>query len=481
MAGGLEKPSWGVRRLAFVMGLVSLSASAWLVVSPPSRAGDSIVAEEPGSPPTEPVEDPTAWPQFRGPRATGVAEGEALPVEWDVETGRGVRWRTAIEGTGHSSPVIFGRHVFVTSAVRMSGEPPRRRRAGDGFTLVDGAEQSYRITCIDVETGDPLWSRECYRGVPKLGIHPDASHASATPATDGRIVVAHFGSEGLYAYTVAGDPIWRRSFGRLASVAFDAPAAEYGFASSPVIEDGSVVLQCDVLGKSSLARLDAATGKDVWRITRRDLPGWATPTVVTHDGRRIILCNGHREIAAYDFESGERLWWTDQGGDIPIPTPVVSDGVAYFTSAHGPKSPVYAIRLEASGRVDSEARSSEGMVWGTPRGGAYIATPLVSGDRLYMVNGSVLKCVGTADGRLRFRGRLGDGTSEFYASPVAGDGKLYFPSRDGLVFVITDGDDLEVQAVNDMLEPCQATPAIKDGVIYVRTSGHLVAIGGGST
>jgi outer membrane protein assembly factor BamB len=201
------------------------------------------------------------WPQFRGPAAAGVGTG-APPLEWNGESGKNVLWKTTIPGLGHSSPVIWGDRIFVTSAVPASGDPLLKVGLYGNIEPVEGeGPQSFNVYCLDRKTGKILWQQTAITGQPKIKRHPKATHANSTPATDGKRLIVSFGSEGLYAYDLNGKLLWKKDFGVLDSGFFMVPTAQWGFASSPVIHDGKVIVQADVQKNSFLAALDAATGK----------------------------------------------------------------------------------------------------------------------------------------------------------------------------------------------------------------------------
>ncbi len=220
------------------------------------------------------------WPSFRGRQAKGVAEGYATPTEWSVEDGTNIRWKTPIAGLAHSSPSIWGDRLFVTTAVRTEGDPSLRVGLyGDIASVNEDVVQRWRVYGLDKNTGEILWERTAHEGIPKVKRHPKSTHANPTPATDGEHVVAFFGSEGLYCYDMDGELLWKKDLGVLNSGFFQAPQAQWGFASSPIIHDGRVLVQSDVLEDSFLAAFDIRDGREIWRTERDDVPTWGTPTV----------------------------------------------------------------------------------------------------------------------------------------------------------------------------------------------------------
>ncbi len=421
------------------------------------------------------------WPSFRGLDAAGVAEGYPLPSDWDAPSSRNVKWKTPIPGLGHSSPIVWGGRIYVSTAVSGLEKPQLKVGLyGDIEPVQDNSSHRWLIYCLDAQSGKVLWEKTVYVGVPKIKRHPKSTHANSTLATDGRHLVALFGSEGLYCFDLNGKQLWKKDLGVLDSAFYVAPEAQWEFASSPIIEQGMVLVQCDVLNGSFIAAFKTSDGAELWRTTRDDVPTWGTPTVAGTGGARQMIVNGYRHVGGYDVTTGKEVWRLKGGGDIPAPTPVVAHGMVFITSAHGPTAPIYAIRLTATGDVSlaSGETSNQSVAWSTPRDGAYMSTPLVYGDLLYnvKVNG-VLSCYDARSGSRRYQERLGGGSTGFSASPVAGDGKLYIASEDGDIYVVKAGPKFELIAKNAMGDICMATPAISRGVIFVRTFSHVVAIG----
>ena len=422
------------------------------------------------------------WTQFRGMGASGVSEGKPLPVKWDAEKGEGVLWKTAIPGLGHCSPIVWDDKVFVTSAI--TGKEKAELKVGlygDIASVQDSTVHEFKVYCVSKNTGKILWERTAAKTVPKVARHTKSTHASPTMATDGKSVVAFFGSEGLYCYDLNGNLKWKHSFGVLDSGYYMVPSAQWGFGSSPVIHSGRVIVQCDVQQKPFLAALDLATGKELWRTKRADVPTWGSPTIIEVNGRPQIIVNGWKQIGAYDLPTGKELWHMAGGGDIPVPTPVYGKGLLFITNAHGMMAPIYAIKPENRGgdiSLKGDAKSNDSIAWFSPRDGAYMQTPLIYGDYLYVCrDNGVIGCYEAKTGKRIYNERLGTGRSGFTASAVGGDGKLYFTSEDGDIYVVQAGTEFKLLASNPMGEVCMATPAISNGVLLYRTQDHLVAVG----
>ena len=431
----------------------------------------------------------TNWPSFRGANADGISRGAATATVWNVEKGENVLWRKAIPGLGHSSPIIWGERLFVTTAVNQRKTAPLKVGLyGEPESAEDNDTQQWRVLCLNKQTGDILWDRTAHEGVPRLKRHPKATHANCTMATDGTRVVAFFGSEGLYCYDIAGHLRWQKDWGTLRTspmVYNDAPDPqgadlEWGFASSPIIYRTRVFVQCDVLTNGFVAALDLADGKEIWRTRRDDTATWSTPNVCAEGPRPQLIVNGWKHMGGYDLRTGEEIWRMSGGGDCPVPTPIVWNGLIFLMSAHGPRRPIYAVRTDAVGDVSLRggASTNQYVAWSVIRGGSYMQTPLVCRDYLYSCHvDGVLSCYEAKTGKQVYKERLGNGGEGFTASPVASETKLYFTSEQGTVYVVKPGPTFTVLATNQMAEVCMATPAISAGTIFFRTQGHVVAVG----
>jgi outer membrane protein assembly factor BamB len=420
------------------------------------------------------------WPTFRGPHAAGVAEGLDLPASFAGEDAANVRWKTRIAGLGHSSPVIAGDRVFVTAAV--SGRSDASLKVGlygEIEPVNDSTSHQWKVYCVDKKTGRIAWERVAHEGVPAIKRHPKSTQANPTMAVGEGRAVAFFGSEGLHCYDFEGKLLWTKNFGVLDSGFFRVPEAQWGFASSPVIAGGKLIVQCDVQKDSFLAALDLASGKQIWRTPRDDVPTWSTPTVVEGGEQPQVVVNGYHHAGGYDLATGRELWRLSGGGDIPVPTPILGAGMIFLTNAHGALSPIYAVRPGARGDISlAEGQSAnDHIAWSYQRGGSYLQTPLVYGEHLYVCrDNGVLSCFEARTGRRLYQERLGNGGG-FSASAVAADGRIYYTGETGDVYVVAAGPEFKVLATNSLGEICMATPALSEGAMYFRGQDHLIAIG----
>ena len=436
------------------------------------------------------------WPQFRGWQARGVAEG-STPTQWTAP-----KWKTPIPGLGLSCPTIWGDRIFITTAVSQKEQDLKIGLYGDIGSVDDTSSHAFQVFCLNKSDGRVLWKQTAHEGVPKIKRHPKSSHANSTPATDGKHVVCFFGAEGLFCYDTEGKLLWRKDFGKLDSGYFAVPDAQWGFASSPVIHENRVIIQCDVQTNSFIAALDIKDGREIWRTPRNDVPTWSTPTVLASasepGGPAQVVANGFRHIGGYDLRTGKELWKLGNAGDIPVPTPIVAHDLIFITSAHGKLSPIYAIRASAgrdatplaSAPIDitlkADQTTNQFIAWSTKRGGNYMQTPIVVGDYLFCGRDhGVVTCFTAKTGEQHYSERLGTGRSGFTASPVAavsrnGEAKLYFTSEQGAVYVLNAHQKgppkFEIMATNQLGEPCMATPAISGDALFFRTRAHVMCV-----
>jgi outer membrane protein assembly factor BamB len=425
----------------------------------------------------------TDWPQFRGRHAAGVADGAKLPDAWDGASGQGLLWKARIPGLAHSSPVVWGDQVFVTTAI--SSRPDATFKPGlygAGTASEDVTQHRWQLLSLDRRSGKILWERTAYTGVPKEKRHIKATYANATPATDGRYVAAFFGSMGLYVYDLAGSLKWKRDLGRIDAGAYDDPSYEWGNASSPILWKDLVIVQCDQQKGSFLVALRLADGEVAWRAERDELPSWATPTVYpgTAGAAAELVTNAPKFIRGYDPATGKELWRLGRSSNITAPTPVFDGDLIVVMSGRRPNAPIFVLKPGAKGDITlpEGATSGGNVVWTRLNAGSYMPTPIVYGGHLYVLkNQGIFSCYDLRTGELRYEQRLPEITSGFSASPVAADGKLYLPSEDGDVLVVKAGPEFALLGRNPMGQPLMATPAISGGMLLVRGERDLFAIG----
>lgn len=411
------------------------------------------------------------WSRWRGPNNDGMARGDA-PVTWSDT--KNVAWKTPIPGRGFSSPVIWGNKIFVTTAVPVGAAKPiaesqdgsSRRGAGGGAGL--GPAYSFRLMCLDRNTGKILWDREAAKAEPHEGYHGRyGSFASNTPVTDGKHVIAFYGSRGVYVYDLDGKLAWSKQFPPMTM------RLAFGEGVAPVLDGNNLYLKFDQEKDSYLLALDKATGKEQWRVARDEVSSWSPPFVVTHGGRKQVVVSASNKIRSYDPANGKLLWESSGLGTNVIPAPVTMDGIVYVMSGHREPN-LLAIRLGHEG----DLTGSDKILWKNDRGNSYTPSPVLHDGKLYLLTDSgMLSCLNARTGEPYYRQQRLPKPYNFKASPVGVNGKLYLSSEEGDVIVVKMGEKYEVLATNTMADQMfVSTPAVAEGSLYLRSQDTLYCI-----
>jgi outer membrane protein assembly factor BamB len=419
------------------------------------------------------------WPQFRGPSAAGIGDGVKPPVRWDATKGTNIVWTIEIPGLAVSSPIVWGDQIFVTTAISSDAKQTLRTGLyGDTDPVNDSSPHQWKLLAVDKKNGKILWEQTAHQGIPKTKRHPKSSQASPSPVTDGKVVVAFFGSEGLYAYSTGGKLLWKKDLGLQNAGWFFDPDSEWGAASSPVIYKNTVILQCDRQKDSFIAAYDLKDGKELWRTARAEIPSWGTPTIVQGKDRVEVATNAPKAIRGYDADTGKPLWTLGPNSEVVCTTPVSAHGLIFVTAGYPPVQPIYAIKIGSSGDLTLKdgKESSDAIAWSKQRGGVYLPSPIVYGEHLYTVsNNGILTAYEAKTGTRVYQQRVGEGGS-FVASPVAAAGKLYITSEEGDMYTVKVGAHYELLSKNPIGEPILATPALAGDLLVVRGAKHLFAI-----
>ncbi len=415
------------------------------------------------------------WPQWRGSEGTGVSMETNLPLEWSRD--KNLKWITPLPGRGHSSPIVWENKVFLT--LEIEGEIVAGAHAvkhlveGEEYKHPDAVaaelKHTFKVICLERDTGKLLWEQIAYEGTVFDDRHRKSSHASPTPATDGKFVYAYFGTEGLYCYDLQGKLRWKASPGPIATLGM-------GTATSPVLFENLIVLQCDEDNgeKSFMVAYEAKTGKEAWKVQRKVQVGWSTPLLVRTQQRPELIASGNELIISYDPKTGKELWRTKGHESNAVPTPVAGYGMVYVSTGY-PLKRTLAIKLGASGELDS---LNANIAWRYNKGSAYVPSPILYGDYLYlMTDRGLLTCLEAKTGKVIYEGARLPVPATFTASLVACADRLLMTSEEGDTYVIKAGPQHEVVATNSLEEPVFASPAIANGMIFIRGEKNLYCIG----
>jgi outer membrane protein assembly factor BamB len=421
------------------------------------------------------AQEPDDWPQWRGPGGSGVSADRRAPAQWGPDSN--IAWKTEIPGRGHSSPVVAGNRIYLTTSIRGEHVPGRKAPVHLGFDRKpgyvhpDSVDVDYRHTlkvmAIDAASGAVAWERTAYDGVMFDDRHRKNTFASSTIATDGALIYAFFESAGLYCYDTNGTLKWHASLGAIIK-------AGLGPGTSPVIYERLVILQCDQeMGDGSfLVALDRFTGTEAWRVVRSNRRSWATPILVRTAGRVELIASGAEAVIAYDPAKGTELWRAEGVQSHPIPSPVAGHGLVFVTAGSQAKR-AYAFRLGGSEDLAGTPR----VAWHYAKGTAYVPSPILHGQYLYlMTDKGLLTCLDARTGQVQYEGGRVPLPATFTASPVAIGDRLFLTSEDGDTFVVKAGPVHEILATNSIGEPVYASLAVAHGTIFIRGERHLFAI-----
>ena len=414
------------------------------------------------------------WSGWRGPEGTGVSSETNLPLEWSGS--KNIKWKTPIPGRGHSSPIVWDNRIFLTTDIEGDIVPGAKavehQDSGKPFKHPDSVggdrKHTFKVISIDRGTGKVLWERTAYEGTVYDDRHRKNSYASPTPVTDGQYVFAYFGSEGLYCYDYSGKLVWQATPGKIATFGM-------GPGTSPVLFDNTVILQCDEDNgeKSFIVALDKKTGKEVWKTPRKVQASWSTPLIVRTAQRDELITSGNELIISYDPRTGKELWRTKGHQSNAIATPVAGNGMV-FVYAGFPVKKTFGIVLGGSG----DLTGTKNIAWQYDKGTAYVPSSILYGEYLYLMSDrGIITCLDAKSGKIVYEGGRIPIPATFTASPVAFDGKILITSEDGDTFVIKAGPKHEVIATNSIAEPVYASPAVSDGMIFIRGEKNLYCIG----
>ena len=396
------------------------------------------------------------WPRFRGPDNNGVARGD-VPLEFSAT--RNLAWKTHIPGRGHSSPVIWGDKIFLTTAIPTGG--------GDEYAPNLRKEHRFVVMCLNRNTGKVLWERTAKTATPPDGHQiPYGSYASNIPVTDGKRLYAFWESRGIFVYDLDGKLEWQKDFPQMRK------RGEFGEGTPAMVDGDTLYLKFDQEQNSHLIALDKNTGKELWRVERAEPSSWSQPLMVTHNGKRQLIVAGTR-VRSYDPATGKVIWECAGLGLNSIPVPVSANGVVYvMTGFQNPN--MMAIRIDREG----DLTGTDAVLWSTNRGTPYNPSPVLQNNILYFISDTaMLSAFKAGTGEAYYKQQRLPGAYSLKASPVAVNGKLYFATEQGDVVVVKMGEKFEVSATNSMGDDMFiATPAVAGNSMYLRGKNTLYAI-----
>ena len=424
------------------------------------------------------------WPRFRGSNGGVAADHPSLPDQWGPA--QNIVWKIDVPGRSWSSPVIWGDHVFVTTAINTLETESLlpvasyvSRSNGGTMTFMDVSKPSaphrWVLYDVDLKTGQIRWERVAHTGVPAKSRHSKNSYAAETPVTDGERVYVYFGDVGLFAYDMDGKPLWSRSMDALEM------QTGFGHAASPVVDDSRVYIVNDNEEQSFIAAYDKRTGAQAWRVDRKETSSWTTPLVWKNELRTEIVTAATGGVRSYDVNGG-LLWQFTGMSTFAVPSPLASGGLLYVMSGYtaGALRPAYAIRAGATGDISlkPDQTSSEFIVWADRTLGTFHASPLVYRGCYYILHDrGFLTCNDPGTGKPIYpRQRISSDTATFTASPWAYNGKVFALSEDGDTFVFQSGPEFKVLGKNSLNEMALATPAVAGGSLIIRTASKLYRI-----
>lgn len=394
------------------------------------------------------------WGHWRGPTGNGIALNATPPTKWSAT--KNVKWKVEVPGRSSGSPVIWDDSVFVVSAVptgKMNGRLPNL---------------DFKLFCFDRKSGKSLWQQTAVTATPHEETHSTNGFASASPCTDGKHVYAHFGSRGLYCYTMDGKQVWKRDdFGAMQT------RNTFGEGSSPTLEGEKILVPWDHEGASALYALDKLTGKTIWKTPREEPTCWATPLVAEFAGKKQIIMNGQSFARSYDLETGKELWRCTGQTERPVASAVADKDLAFVGSGHKGAF-LGAFRMDGRG----DLKGTNKVAWTIERDTPDIGSPILSSGRLYFYKGKSgqLSCVDAATGKPYYMGSRIPGVDSTYASPVAAGGYVFLTGRNGTTVVIKDANELSIVETNSVGEPVDATPAPAGKELFLRGEKHLFCI-----
>jgi outer membrane protein assembly factor BamB len=408
-----------------------------------------------------------AWGQWRGPLGTGFAPNAQPPVEWSEI--KNICWKTELPGKGHSTPIVWGDRIFMTTAIPF-GEPvkPRFVRPGAHDNFDSTKNHEFVALAVDRKTGKILWQMTLHKTVPHEAGHISASLASASPVTDGERIFAFFGSYGLYCLDTNGKLLWKKDLGEMHS------KHGHGEGSSPALHGDTLIINWDDEEKSFVVALDKRTGKERWRKERAEDTSWATPIVVEHKNKTQVIVPGTKRVRGYDLVSGDLIWECGGLSSNIVASPVAANGIVYTGSSYDTRA-MLAIKLDGA---KGDITGTEQVVWSRTRGTPYVPSPLLYDGTIYNLQhyqGTMVRIVAKTGKDYGDAFRL-EAIKHVYASPVGAAGRVYVTSRDGVTQVMSHEESPKMLATNRLDDTISASAALVGKEMFLRGERYLYCI-----
>jgi len=405
------------------------------------------------------------WPQWRGPQGQGISNEKDLPTEWAPD--KNVAWKTALPH-GYSSPIVWGDRIFLTTAIEGEAAPgvvPESVRIQQPHPESVGGDKKHtlKLLALDAKTGKIIWEQTAYEGPVFDARHRRSTFAGPTAITDGQMVYAYFGPEGLYAYDVKGTLAWK--------VVEKFHTLGLGTGTSPVLFENSVIIQRDQDEKTSVVvAYDKLTGRELWKTQRPIQISWSTPALVDLGIRTELVTNGSESVIAYDARTGKEVWKTKGVASNAIHTPLVGKGLVIVTAGYPAKRTI-AIR-------PGDQPEDKRVAWEYAKGTGYVLSNILYNDRVYLsTDNGIITCLEAQTGTVVYEGGRPPKPTHFMGSAVAYNGLIAMTSEDGDTFLLKAGPKHEIVRTNTVDEPVYSSLALANGRVYIRGEKHLFAIG----
>ncbi len=414
------------------------------------------------------------WPQWRGPLDNGISPNGNFPSEWS-ET-KNIKWKFAVPGKGHSTPVIWGDRIYLSTAVETDkeGQPPVQKvnaKRGRGMPSTQTNKiHKFVVMALNKSDGQVLWQTTVKEEWPKEGTHEFGSWASNSPLTDGENIYAYFGSRGLYCLDMEGTVKWERDFGQLNK------RMNFGEGSSPALFGNKIVVTWDHEGQSFIIALDKKTGKDIWKVDRDEGTSWASPFIVETNGKHQVITSATSLIRSYDLATGELIWECAGMTANAIPQPVEANGIVYIMTGFRGNA-LLAIRLsEAKGNITD----TDAIIWKLNQDTPYTPSPLLFEDHLYFLksNNGILSCYDAKTGKVIYSNQRLEGMGNIFTSPVIASNKIIILGQKGVAYVVKHGSTFEILSKNQLDDNFNASPVVVGNQLFLRGYKNLYCIEG---